>query len=285
MQSKFRNYAILLFLLTPLLFISCGGGGGGSDININVDNEFPLAPDFPSVPNTNFEARETLSFEVQPENRSQLRLKGVDGSITITGLSGANSVMITAAKRVASDSTQDAEEQLEELQVNVQSLANEIFVETSKPLDTRGRIYVVDYTITLPANLGIQITNTNGIVTISSIDNDVAVNNVSGNVTLTEIVGSAMVNLVSGMIESDVTLPLNGTIDINTVTGDINLAIPLNTTAGFLASVSIGNISVSNLALQNEVVTFTTRSGILGSGQGTIALETEAIGNISVSGF
>lgn len=72
---------------------------------------------------------------------------------------------------------------------------------------------------------------------------------------------------------------------MKTVSGDSNLAIPVNTSAEFSAVVNIGNISVSNLVLQNEVTTSTFRSGTLGSGQGTITLETEVLGNISVSGF
>ena len=94
-----------------------------------------------------------------------------------------------------------------------------------------------------------------------------------------------MIDLVAGTIEGEVTLPLNGAIDMKTVTGDINLVIPVNTSAEFSAAVNIGSISDSNLVLQNEVRTATFLSGTLGSGQGTITLETEVIGNISVSGL
>jgi len=276
MKSKVRNYAILLCLLTSISLISCGDG----DVNIDVDGG-----NFPLPTNTDFEAEESFSFEVEVGNRSQLRLQGVSGEITITGISGVNSVMITAIKRVGSESTQDAEEHLQELEVNVQSLANEVFVETIQPQDTGGRRYVVDYTITLPKDLEIQLANVNGIVTLYSIDNDVTVNNVNGDVTLIAIVGSVLVNLVNGIIESEVTLPLNGTIDLNTVNGNINLAIPANTSAGFSAAVTIGSISVSNLVLQNEVGTSTSLSGTLGNGQGTISLKAEETGNISLSGL
>jgi hypothetical protein len=279
MKNKFRNYTILLHLLTSISLISCGSGG---DTNVNFDSgNF----NFPPPRNTAFEAEEAFSEEVEVENRSQMRLKGVNDKITITGISGANSVIITGMKRVKSDSTQDAEAHLQELEVNVQSLANEVFVETILPQDTGGRIYEVDYTITLPKDLEIQITNVNRNVTLNAIDNNITVNNENGDVTLMEIFGSAVVNLTNGIIESEVTLPLNGTIDLNTVNGNINLDIPANTSAGFLATVNIGSISDSNLMFQNEVRTPTSLSGTLGNGQGTISLESEATGSISVSGF
>jgi hypothetical protein len=276
MESKFRNYAILLCLLTSVILISCGD----SDVNIVGGGV-----NFPPFRNTDFEAKEPFSFEVEIENRSRVRLQGESGEISIIGISGANSVMITGMKRVRSDSAPDAEEHLQELEVNVQSPANEVFVETIQPQVTEGRRYIVDYTITLPKDWDIQLTNANGVVIVDSIDNDVTVNNVNGDVTLIDIVGSALVNLVNGIIDSEVTLPLNGTIDLKTVNGNINLAIPANTSAGFSATVTIGSISDSNLMFQNEVRTSTSLSGTLGIGQGTISLEVEGAGNITVTGF
>jgi len=279
-KSKPGNYPIFLYLLASSIVTSCGGGGGG-DINFNVP---PLSP-IPPVSNTDFEAVEVFSAEVPVVNHTQFILTGKDGVITVTGISGATSAIISAIKRVQSDSTEDADAHLQELEVNVQDLASEIRVETIQPIDDGGRNYIVDYTITLPIFLEVRVQNTGGIVTLDSINNDVTVLNVGGNITLRNILGSALTDLVAGQIQGEVTLPLNGAIDMKTVSGDIDLAIPVNTSAEFSAAVNIGNISVSNLVLQNEVTTATFRSGTLGSGQGTITLEIEALGNISVSGF
>jgi hypothetical protein len=275
MKSKFRNYAILIFLLTAVSVMSCDDG--------NSDFGGVTFPTFP-FRTTAFEATAPFSFEVEVGNRSLLRLQGINDQMTITGISGTHSVMITGIKHVGSESIQDAEEHLGELQVNVQSLANEVLVETIHAEDPEGRNYVVEYTITLPKNLEVQVANANGIVTLDSIENDVTVNNANGNVTFIDIIGSAFANVANGTIESDVTLPLHGTIDLNMGNGNINLVIPANTSAGFSAMVSIGSISVSNLVLQNEVSTPTSRRGTLGNGQGTISLET-GNGNIRVSGF
>jgi hypothetical protein len=193
--------------------------------------------------------------------------------------------MIAAIKRVQSDSAEDAEAHLQELEVIVQDLANEVRVDTIQPIDDGGRNYIVDYTITLPNFLETHVENTGGTVTLDSINNDVTVINVGGNITLRNILGSAVIDLVAGTIEGEVTLPLNGVIDMETVTGDIHLAIPVNTSAELSAAVFLGSISVTNLVLQNEVITSTFRSGTLGSGQGTITLEAGTVGDISVSGF
>ena len=275
MKSKFRNYAILIFLLTAVSVMSCDDG--------NSDFGGVTFPTFP-FRNTAFEATAPFSFEVEVGTRSLLRLQGINDQMTMTGISGAHSIMITGIRRVGSESIQDAEDHVGELQVNVQSLANEVLLETIHAQDPEGRKYVVEYTITLPKNLEVHVANANGIVTLDSIENDVTVNNANGNVTFIDIIGSVFTNVANGTIESDVTLPLHGTIDLNMGNGNINLAIPANTSAGFSAMVSIGSIRVSNLVLQNEVSTPTSRRGTLGNGQGTISLET-GNGNIRVSGF
>ncbi len=282
MKSNSKNHPNFFSLLTFLILISCGGGGGDGGININVDggNFPPVAPPI----NTDFAAEETFSFVVEIVNQTRFNLIGKNGEITVTGQSGANSVIVSGIKRVRSDSIKDAEERLQELEVNVQSLETEVRVETMQPQDTEGRKYEVDYTITLPKFLANQLANTNGAVTLDSIENDVAVNNVNGSITLRGIVGSVLVNLVNGTIESEVSLPLNARIELNTMNGAIGLDIPVNTSAEFSAAVNIGSISVSNLMLQNEVRTANSLSGTLGSGQGMIRLETEQVGNIRVTG-
>lgn len=267
MKSLFKKFGVLLILLTQLVWMTSCGDNDNSQIT-----------------NRNFEARESFSFEVAVENRSRLRLQAINGEITITGLPGANSVIITGEKRVESDSTEDAEAYLPELEVNVQSLTDEVLVETIQPQETQGRNYIVDYTITLPNNLAAQVDHVNGIVTIDSITNSVSVTTVNGDVSLHNIVGSTFVEIINGPIDSEVTLPLDGTIDMRTMNGTIELDIPQSTSAEFSANVTNGNISVANLVLQNEVRTSTSLRGTLGNGQGTISLET-INGNIRVSGF
>jgi hypothetical protein len=124
-----------------------------------------------------------------------------------------------------SDSARDAEAALLELTVNVHDLANDVRVETIQPTNTGGRNYIVDYTITLPKFLQINVNNLNGIVTLNSIDNDVEVNNLNGNITSRKILGSASIDLSNGNIGGEITLPLNGAIDMKTINGDINLSI------------------------------------------------------------
>ncbi len=237
------------------------------------------------VSNTNFEKREPFSFDVGVVNQTQFILNGIGGNVTVTGIPGATSVIITGEKRVQSESDEDAQAHMQELTVNVQDLPNEVRVETDRPQCNEGRKYIVDYMITLPNYFKTLVNIIGGDVTVDSIESDVLVNNLSGDITITNIHGSAAIDLFDGTIEGEVTLPLNGKIDLHTFNGDINLSIAENTSAEFSSSISNGTITVTNLVLQDKIETPTSQRGRLGSGQGTITVAADQSGDISVLGF
>jgi len=266
----------MLCLLTSIGFTAC------NDVDVNYNADWG---DWTPISDLDFESSDSFSEEIDVENHTRMRLHGINGEISITGVSGADSVVISGTKRVESNSIQDANRHLENITVDVQSSANEVLVETIQPPSTWGRQYSVDYTITLPTYMEVQLDTVNGDITIQSMDNDIAVDHTNGNVSLTEIAGSTEVDLVNGTIDSEVVLPLGGTIDLYTVNGNINLDIPEDTSADFEAEVNIGSITLSALVVQDEVIRSTSLTGILGSGQGTISLEADSTGSISVVGF
>lgn len=272
MRNTVSRSIVLLFLLAVcILWVHCGKDkSSGPDDNVS---------------NTDFVARESFHFARDAEDHTGLILEGINGNVTVTGLSGADSVIVTGEKRVGSESMQDAEEHLQDLQVDVSGAQGVMFVKTTQPDQTQGRAYVVDYEITLPKSLRVSVINVNGAVDIDSINNSVSVVNVNGQVALGQIFGSASVSLVNGQIAAEVSLPEGGIISMTTVNGNIDLDIPKSTSAQFSATIANdGTITASDLAFISMVSTPTSLTGTLGLGEGTIALSTTN-GNISVSGF
>ena len=266
---KSRSFSIHLFTLVifliPLL-LSCGSDDPNS-----------------SVGSLDFEVEESFSFAVSIVNHSSFRLEGISGNIEITGVSSNDTIKVEGERRVASESTEDAQEHLDLLQVQVTDLSNELYVKTNQPSDSQGRNYQVDYRITIPSTFAVITTNINGNVTASSLENTLSVGNTNGNVILQNISANTAINVTNGQILSNVTLQLDGTITHTVTNGNIGFIIPQNTSADFSASVVNGNISISNLDLLNQVTTAHSISGTLGGGRGTISLEVTN-GNITASG-
>lgn len=262
----------LFFALVALsaFWLSCDGD---NPFDVNID-----------VSNTDSVAKESFSFEVDVSNRSRFSLKGVNGEIVIRGDETATTVKIEGEKRVGSESMADANAYMAYLDVKVQEMSNEVAVETSQPSNSHGRSYVVDYLVTLPETFELRIDNVNGAINIDSIKSPVRVENVNGEVVLTNIAANTAAHLVNGQINSFVTLPLDGTLELTLVNGNINVDIPKETSADFSANVTNGRISISNIDLHDIVQTSRSLRGTCGEGRGEVSLTT-VNGNIGIDGM
>ena len=131
MKKNINKYSILIVLSIVILITHCDSKKNPVDTN--------------TVDNSNFFATDSFDFRIFVTNHSQLELEGINGNVTINVISETDSVIITGEKRVGSESTQDAQEHLPDLVVQVQDLTNKIFIKTIQPQETYGRNYIVDY--------------------------------------------------------------------------------------------------------------------------------------------
>ena len=84
--------------------------------------------------------------------------------------------------------------------------------------------------------------------------------------------------------QSDVFAHFIRCYDLEIQNGNVDLSVPINTSAELLAVIDNGVVTVTDLSVQNETRTAASLSGTLGTGQGTITLES-ANGNIHIAGF
>jgi DUF4097 and DUF4098 domain-containing protein YvlB len=236
------------------------------------------------APDNRFSAQDTFAFDVTKASRRELTLQGVNGAITVSGLPGATAVSIFAITRVESESQADADARISQIEVKVDSTVNAVLVETVQPKDTQGRNYIVNYTITCPADLQVVVAYANGTTLLQDINNSVSIGAANSEVVLEDIVGSAMVSLANGSIDGRVTIPTGGTIGMAMANGEINLEIPKSTSAQFHAETANGSVTVVGLDLQGAVIERYKVTGTLGSGDGTISM-TMANGTIYVECF
>ena len=257
------------------------GGGGGSDINFNFKgNNWP----WPWPSNADFFANKTFSQNVTVSDHLNLRLDAVNGEIEITGQPGADRVTVTAEARVGSDTFIDAQAGLNQLEISVTDEANDIFVQTEQPKNSQGRQYIVDYTLTVPSDLTVNVNAVNGHVTVNDMDNSIFIVLVNGNMDFENIYGDATASVDNGSVTGTTILPPDGEVMVSTVNGDIDLSIPTSTSAELFGLVSNGTISWDNLDLLDVMQTNKSLQGKLGDGAGLIDLST-VNGNISLVGF
>lgn len=227
------------------------------------------------VDNTDFIATEAFAFSVDATTHTEFRLEGVNGLISVTADPNATAVAVSGERRVGSSSTADARSHLSNLRVVVDESGSAIVVRTEQPQNPRGRNYVVDYEVTMPSGLRLSISNVNGNVTASGVENDVSVGNVNGNIGLTEIRGGVSAGLVNGNIVADVILPRGMDVALGTVNGNLTLSVQDGASARVEASWVNGGFSAdAGLDFQLEEATQGSVRGLLGDGAGQISMGT-----------
>ncbi|KAA3610437.1 MAG: hypothetical protein D8M58_05520 [Calditrichaeota bacterium] len=262
---------LLILNISSLLFVfSC------SDENSIFDN-------IQNVDNTDFSASELFTHNVGINNQNTFSLNGINGTVKVIPTNGPL-VIVSGVRIVESQTLEDAQEYLKNLQVSVKDLGDEVVVETQQPQQNYGRNLIVNYEIQLPKAWTVNLTNVNGDIIVDSLQGDLLINLVNGPVKLNNIYSNVTVDVVNGNIDGHVTLPSQGNCTMGIVNGPITLAIPQNTSAQFSAKLTNGSINLNNLELQNMQSSNTSMTGTLSTGQGSIDLQT-VNGTISVNGF
>lgn len=268
LSSMMRRYAALILIVGSLFAVSC------------KDDEDS---------DGRFTASDSFAYRAVEHSLIIFNLSAINGSVEVVGDAESDSVIILAERIVRGNNQHNADVGLQNLQVEVGGNGGIYFVRTIQPNDNDGNDYEVQYHISLPQRARIEVSQGNGDISISSFSDEpmpsytVEAETVNGNITLTDIQGSAIAALTNGSLTCATQYAELDTFDLIVVNGTINLQIPTEVSATFFAQVNVGTVSVNGLNLSDAVVTPTSVTGTLGTGEGRITLR-GTTGTITVSG-
>jgi len=287
MKAKLSNLSSLklglILLLFTFSFMSCLEDFGSDYRN----NDVAVEADF--------------DYQFDVTGPGNLLLDGLNGNVEIIGITNSSEIIVYGTRRVESNSRSDAEWFLDRVNVQIIIENEQLTVRTDQPIDTDGRNVNVNYFVRLPRDWFVEVENNNGEVSISQMNESVNVDvdngeidmafingNIdadltNGNIYLNDLRGNVNTDLTNGNIFADLMLLPGGILDMEVINGQVNLTIPSTTSAQLRAEVTNGGISASGLPLQNTQSTPKSLRGRLGSGNGTINLET-VNGSISIVG-
>jgi len=240
--------------------------------------------DMQTVSGSRYTASAAFDFIYAVDGFTTLDLRGINGSIDITGDSVTDSIRIWGVRMVKADTQTEADAHLADVQVDITHTAPILKVETDQPTTSSGRTYEVTYHVTLPEGLLILVANVNGNIEVEDIANNVTAGLTNGNIVITNIRGNIFAGNVNGDINCQSMLILNGTFQLTLVNGNINLDVPANTNAQVTMTIVNGAISVNNLTLTGSTITPTVVTGTMGTGTGTIIMGLTN-GNITLEGY
>lgn len=205
-----------------------------------------------------FTKSETVQYQINASGKQKVKLENILGSIVITQNDNSEALKIKALKEVKVKK-KFLNTPFDEIVVKIDTTTSVINIMTEINKKGEDNIFKfdidkgqsVDYEISVPKNIEVEIENISGNITLGDLSNNVKIDLVNGDVSLERH---------TGIIECDIT---NGTftgkidstsgININVINGNITLYLNDFINANVRAETVSGKITEENLQFSNVV--------------------------------
>jgi hypothetical protein len=177
----------------------------------------------------------------------EVRLVNTNGKIEVEGVDGAT--VEVRAERIAKGATEDAaKELLPRIIIKEDSKPDRITIETERMSGIMiGAGFEVRYHVRAPKNAVIDVTNTNGQVTVNGMIGKVVAHTTNGGVKGTNLGGGVEARSTNGGVSIDMASVGPDRILLETTNGGVTLMLPEKAKATVSASCTNGGISVGSL--------------------------------------
>jgi DUF4097 and DUF4098 domain-containing protein YvlB len=215
---------------------------------------------------------ETFSFIL--EDGGRFSISNVNGSITVTGVSG-NSVEIIAIKKA------DNQKELDEIEIEISHSAGEIEVETelgdSDGWFRNNNSGQVRYEIIVPDSTELDSVETvNGDVTVSGVFGNVTAESVNGDLDISDLVGDVSLSTVNGSVNAAFAqCEGEQSIKTETVNGRVTISLPESSDVQITADTLNGGINGRDFGLETDKgFVGSDLNGKIGSGSARLNIDT-----------
>jgi hypothetical protein len=219
------------------------------------------------------EKKEKTEYKITGKNKTGISIENTNGQIRVSKSDDTLGVITINAEKIARVRKDDMDKPIENLNVNIDSSGSTVKVTTEYQKVYEGWFNhdnnaKVNYDVRVPANMKVDIDNTNGAITLSSLSGDIKVETTNGSTTLNKCFGYISIEGVNGSISGN--FDSTRGINIDVVNGAVKLGGLKNISAEVSANTTNGKVKFNNLTFSNLNVEKRSLSGTLGSGKNII---------------
>ncbi len=206
---------------------------------------------------------ETVEYTLDFTPGKMLSVHARNGGITLKTWA-RNQVFIRAEKKAKASDEEGAEKLLETTTIEIEKTDSGIEIRTQRP-DNKWNLFKdwnisVNYTITVPRNVRLDLDTVNGSIFVppttgnvksETVNGSIKINGtrgaidvetVNGKIVLAEIIGGVKAETVNGSIEIAITEQIQNDIRAETVNGGVKLSLPSDFQGRIQAKSTIGHI-------------------------------------------
>jgi DUF4097 and DUF4098 domain-containing protein YvlB len=214
----------------------------------------------------------TKTYQLAPGG--ELQIGNTNGRIDIQGVDG-NTIDVHAEKIAKATTDEGARELLPRIKINEDVKPDRISIETGKMGGIMlGAGVEVRYTIRAPKNVVVDVTNTNGLITLKGLTGKIKARTTNGGVRGNELAGALEASATNGGVNVDFTSVGRDAISLSTTNGGVSIELPDDAKADVVATCTNGGISVSGIKLEMTEQSRRRVEGKLNGGGAAIDLKT-----------
>lgn len=198
---------------------------------------------------------ETFKKRISSEGKELLVLENTNGNIDIRSW-GKDEIEIIAYKKTRSSNMDQAREIMKDLEIDIHLTGNKVEVITSRPhkkdrgggffswlLSGGDNNYSVNYEITVPTKLDLNIHSTNGSINLNDCEGRLRLETTNGKITAEEVKGLVRGKTTNGSINvSFERVYPDDDMTFTSTNGSIKIYLPENLNADFRAQTTNGSI-------------------------------------------
>ncbi len=215
-------------------------------------------------------------------NQHIMVVKNSLGSILITGQGSSNTCRWYLNKTVTTQLVSDTAALFSSINLSTQTSNDTLSVEVTStaPSSVNPQCMIQ---LSIPYSVICKIERVSGDIEVDDLDSLLIIENAS-NVNVLRHNGSCQISTGTGNVSVASAFPDNGFCIVKVNKGDIVLKVPMSASAQVSVKSNNGTVSQTGLSLTSVQQQSNLLNGILGSGHGTIQLETNQ-GNIQIHGI
>jgi hypothetical protein len=229
------------------LVLAAGLSVAACDVRTSADGDF-------SFDIASGKAEDTWSRTYKVPASGRFELINVNGKITAEPTDGAE--VVVEGRRIAkARSDEGARELLAKLEIREEVGESTVRVESRPPRLSGFSNHQIEWTIKVPKGIVVDFRTVNGGVRLNGLANEIHAKTTNGGVKGVNIVPSVIeASAVNGGIEFELGAPLDGTdsIEMETVNGGVELALPSESKATIAARCVNGGVRVTDLDIAKD---------------------------------
>jgi hypothetical protein len=204
----------------------------------------------------------------------EVRIANVNGAVDVEGVDG--STVDVSAERIARATTdRGARELLSRIEIREDVRPDRVSIETGRPNGILlGASIEVRYHVRAPKSAKIDLTNTNGRITINDVTGSVVAHTTNGGIRGKALTGGVDARVTNGGVVIDLASVSNARVSLRSTNGGVSLTLPSAAKADLSASCTNGAIRISGLTLEMSEQSRRRVEGRLNGGGTPIELHT-----------